>query len=130
MRSSAAAPSGVRRNAGPVVFIECTSQPNSITFPRTALAERAPDFFDAERFPEIVVEVTGIAPDGTPAATLSIRGTTLPLPITATVGRLDPTRVTITARGDIDRTRWDVGGNMLGMMPPATTLVTEAVFTR
>ena len=91
---------------------------------------RAPDFFDAERFPEIVVEVTGIAPDGTPAATLSIRGTTLPLPITATVGRLDPTRVTITARGDIDRTRWDVGGNMLGMMPPATTLVTEAVFTR
>ena len=91
---------------------------------------QAADFFDAEHFPEIVVEVTGIAPDGSLAATLSIRGTTLPLPVTATVGRHDATSVTITARGEIDRTRWGVSGNMLGMMPPATTLVTDAVFTR
>jgi polyisoprenoid-binding protein YceI len=91
---------------------------------------QAADFFDAERFPEIVVEVTGIAPDGDLAATLTIRGATLPLPVTTTVRRLDSDAVTITARGEIDRTRWGVSGNMLGMMPPATTLVTEAVFTR
>ena len=91
---------------------------------------QAADFFDAEGFPEIIVEVTGVAPDGSLAATLSIRGTTLPLPLTTTGGHLDPTGVTITARGEIDRTRWGVSGNMLGMMPPATTLVTEAVFTR
>ena len=39
---------------------------------------QAADFFDAERFPEIVVELTGTAPDGELAATLGIRGTTLP----------------------------------------------------
>lgn len=102
---------------------------------RTGIGKRdhhlqAAEFFDAERFPEIVVEVTGTAPDGTPIATLSIRGTTLPLPLTFTVGRIDADSVAITARGQIDRTRWGVSGNMLGMMPPATTLVTEAVFTR
>lgn len=91
---------------------------------------QAADFFDAERFPEIVVAVTGIAPDGTPTATLTIRGTTLPLALSTAVTRPDPDTVKITARGEIDRTRWGVSGNMLGMMPPATTLVTEAVFAR
>ncbi len=91
---------------------------------------QAADFFDAERFPEIVVDVTGIAPDGSLSATLTIRGTTLPLPLAATVARTDAGAILITARGEIDRTRWGVSGNMLGMMPPATTLVTEAVFTR
>lgn len=90
---------------------------------------RAADFFDAERSPEIVVEVSGLAPDGSLAAALTIRGTTLPVPLTTTVTRLGPD-LSLTARGEIDRTRWGVSGNMLGMMPPATTLVTEAVFTR
>ena len=92
--------------------------------------DQSADFFDAERFPEIVVDVTGIAPDGSLSATLTIRGTTLPLPLAATVARTDAGAIRITARGEIDRTRWGVSGNMLGMMPPATTLVTEAVFTR
>ena len=91
---------------------------------------QAADFFDAERFPEIVVAVTGTAPDGTLTATLSIRGTTLPLPLSTAVTRSDADTLTITARGEIDRTRWAVSGNMLGMMPPTTTLVTEAVFAR
>jgi polyisoprenoid-binding protein YceI len=90
---------------------------------------QAADFFDVERFPEIVVELTGIAPNGDLAATLSIRGTTLPLPVATTVARRSD-GVQITARGEIDRTRWGVSGNMLGMMPPATTLVTEALFAR
>jgi hypothetical protein len=38
--------------------------------------------------------------------------------------------VQIAARGEIDRTRWGVSGNMAGMMPTTTTLVAEAVFAR
>lgn len=91
---------------------------------------QAADFFDAERFPEIVVAVTGTAADGTLTAALSIRGTTLPLPLSTAVTASDADTLTITARGEIDRTRWGVAGNMLGMMPPATTLMTEAVFAR
>lgn len=90
---------------------------------------RARDFFDAEGSPEIVVEVSGLAPDGSLAAALTIRGTTLPLPLTTTVTRRGPD-LSLTARAAIDRTRWGVSGNMLGMMPPATALVAEAVFTR
>ena len=91
---------------------------------------QAADFFDAERFPEIVVAVTGGEPGSDLTATLTIRGTTLPLPLTTTVSRLDSTAVRVSARGEIDRTRWGVSGNMLGMMPPATNLVAEAVFAR
>lgn len=91
---------------------------------------QAADFFDAERFPEIVVDVTGIAPDGSLSATLTIRGTTLPLPLSTTITRPEPGTLAVTARGEIDRKRWGVGPNPLGMMPPATTLATEAVFTR
>lgn len=91
---------------------------------------RAADFFDAERFPDIVVEVTGHAPGGGLEATLTIRGTTRPLPLATTVAPPSDDTVAVTARGEIDRTRWGVSGNMLGMMPPATLLVAEAVFTR
>ena len=38
---------------------------------------RAADFFDAANHPDIVVAISGVAPDGGLAATLSIRGTTL-----------------------------------------------------
>jgi polyisoprenoid-binding protein YceI len=83
------------------------------------------DFFDVERFPEIVIEVTGAG-----AATLTVRGTTLPVPLTTSVTRSDDNTCTVTARGQIDRTRWGVSGNMAGMMPTTTTLVADAVFTK
>jgi len=50
--------------------------------------------------------------------------------LATTVQLLEPGALRIAARGEIDRTRWGVSGNMLGMMPPATTLLAEAVFAR
>ena len=95
---------------------------------------RARDFFDVAAYPDIVVDVTGPAPDGQLAATLSIRGTTLPVPLQATVDRRGGVgaadSVGVSARAEIDRTRWGVSGNMLGMMPPATVLLADAVFVR
>jgi polyisoprenoid-binding protein YceI len=93
---------------------------------------RGADFFDTAQHPDIVVDVTGVAPDGQLAATLSIRGTTLPVPLQATVERhgAGAESVGVTARAEIDRTRWGVSGNMLGMMPPGTVLLADAVFVR
>lgn len=87
---------------------------------------RAADFFDTGGHPEIVVEVSG----ADLGATLSIRGTTLPVALTTTASRQADGTVAVTARGQIDRTRWGVSGNMAGMMPPTTALVAEAVFAK
>ena len=86
---------------------------------------RASDFFDVANHPDIVVEVTGTAED----PTLKIRGTSLVVPLQTEVDRQGDS-VRISARGQIDRTRWGVSGNMLGMMPPQTALLAEAVFVR
>lgn len=95
---------------------------------------RSPDFFDADRFPEIVVEVAGASPTGDHsvelAATLTIRGTTRPLPLTATVTRLGNDTLHIVGRTDVDRTAWGVSGNMAGMMPPTTALVADTLFVK
>lgn len=83
------------------------------------------DFFDAANFPVIAVDVTGPQ-----TATLSIRGTTLPLPLQFTVTHPDPNTLQITARAEIDRTKWGVSGNMAGMMPNTAVLTADAVFVR
>lgn len=84
------------------------------------------DFFDAEAYPEIIVEIS----DAGLAATLTVRATTRPLELRTTAARQDNGTVTVSARGRIDRTAWGVSGNMLGMMPTTTTLQADAVFTR
>lgn len=84
------------------------------------------DFFDAETYPEIVVEISG--PE--PAATLTVRGITRPLGLSSTAARQDDGTVAVSAGGRIDRTTWGVSGNMLGMIPPTTTLEAVAVFAR
>ncbi|MFM9035377.1 MAG: YceI family protein [Mycobacterium sp.] len=91
---------------------------------------RAADFFDAANHPDIVVDVTAAPSAGQLAATLTIRGTTLEAPLRASLERQGANSLQITARGEIDRTRWGVSGNMLGMMPPGTVLAVDAVFVR
>ncbi len=86
---------------------------------------RSPDFFDTDNHPDITVEVTGPQ-----SATLTIRGTTLPLPLHTTIARVDAGTVRVTIRATVDRTEWGVSGNMAGMMPTAATLVAETVFTK
>ena len=95
---------------------------------------RSPDFFEVEKFPEITVMVTGIAPTGEHTveltATLAIRGTTLPLPLSATIKRLGDDTVQITGQAKVDRTKWGVSGNMIGMIPVTTTLLVDTVFVK
>lgn len=95
---------------------------------------RAADFFDAANHPDIVVTISGVALDGGLTATLSIRGTTLPLALQTSVERLSQgagvESIGVNARAEIDRTRYSVGTTMLGMMPPGTVLSADAVFVR
>ena len=91
---------------------------------------RSADFFDAEKFPQITIEVSGLGSDGSLNTTLSVRGTTLPLPLTVTAEPLGDGTLQVTARAEVDRTRWGVSGNMFGMMPTATTLIADAVFAK
>jgi polyisoprenoid-binding protein YceI len=90
---------------------------------------RAADFFDVGNHPDIVVGLTGTA-GGDLSANLTIRGTTLPVELQTTIDRQGDRAVTVSARGQIDRTRWGVSGNMLGMMPPNTELLADSVFVR
>jgi len=88
------------------------------------------DFFDTENFPEITVEVSGVASNGDLNATLRVRGTTLPIPLTATVTPKGDGTVQVTARTTVDRTTWGISGNTMGMIPSTTTLIAEAVFSK
>jgi len=93
---------------------------------------RSRDFFDTDRFPDIVVEVTAVAPNGDHSAALdaglSVRGVTRPLPLQATVTRLGNDTIHVVGRADIDRTAWGVGGNAAGMLPTTTALVADTIF--
>ncbi|TGD87130.1 YceI family protein [Mycolicibacterium sp. CH28] len=94
----------------------------------------SPDFFDAKTHPEISVEVTGLQPTGENTAdlraTLTVRGTTRPLPLPVTVGRLGDGTIELSARTSIDRTALGVSGNMIGMMPATTMLLAQLVFAK
>jgi polyisoprenoid-binding protein YceI len=95
---------------------------------------RSADFFDADNAPKIVIDISGVVPAGEHTAdveaTMAVRGTTLPLPLQATVTRLDNDSLHLVGRTTIDRTRWGVSGNMMGMMPAATELVADTIFVK
>ena len=63
-------------------------------------------------------------------ATMTVRGTTLPLPLQATVTGLGNDTIHIVGRATIDRTRWGVSGNMAGMMPSTAELVADTTFVK
>lgn len=91
------------------------------------------DFFDVDRFTEISIVVTGLTPaTGNNAelrATMTIKGTTEPLPIPATIHILDDGGIRVTTTTKIDRRTWDVTGDLLGMVSTSATLTADAVFT-
>jgi polyisoprenoid-binding protein YceI len=95
---------------------------------------RSADFFDAKNDPDIVVTVNGADPvDGDTVdlrADLTIRGKTVPLPLQAFVTRLDDGAVQVRTTATVERARWDVSGNIAGMVGSTTTASADAVFRR
>jgi polyisoprenoid-binding protein YceI len=95
---------------------------------------RSPDFFEVERFPDISIVLTALQPaTGDSAdlrATLTVKATTKTLPLPATISVVDANTVRISTRTAIDRTQWDVNGNLLGMVGRTTTLTADTVFVK
>ena len=92
------------------------------------------DFFDAERFPQIIVLVTALQPTVGNSAELqtnfTIKGISEPVPLPVTITESDDGSVRILGETQIDRTRFDVDWNKLGVMADTVTVSSEAVFVR
>ncbi len=95
---------------------------------------RSADFFEAAKFPDISVVVTGAeAIDGDTVdlrAQLTVKGTTAPLPLRATVAVLDDGAVRLSAHATIDRKDFGVDGNLVGMVSDKATISGDVVFRR
>jgi polyisoprenoid-binding protein YceI len=95
---------------------------------------RSADFFDADRYPEISVEVTAIEPTAGEAAdlqaTFTIKGVTAPVPLPVQVSALGDGAVRVTAHTEIDRDQFDISWNRLGMVSKTATVSADAYFVR
>jgi polyisoprenoid-binding protein YceI len=95
---------------------------------------RSAEYFDAERFPDISVVVTGAeAINGDIVdlrAQLTVKGTTTPLPLRAKVALEDDGVVRLSAHTTVDRKDFGVDGNLMGMLTDKVTISGDVVFRR
>jgi polyisoprenoid-binding protein YceI len=95
---------------------------------------RSATFLDVEKYPDITVAVTGAEPGPGEAvelrADLTVKGTTAPMPVRANVTVGDDGTVRLTTQTTVNRKKWGVTGNMMGMVGDKTTLSTCLVFRR
>jgi polyisoprenoid-binding protein YceI len=95
---------------------------------------RSPDFFDAERFPEVSVVVTALQPTTGNAAdlraSLTIKGITAELPLPATISVLGDGSVRISTKTKVDRAQFGLDWNRVGMIGKTATASADAVFVR
>jgi polyisoprenoid-binding protein YceI len=92
------------------------------------------DFFDAERFPQISVEVTAVQPTTGNGAelrsTFTIKGVTAPVPLPVAITVLADGSVRVTAKTEIDRGEFGLDWNRAGMIGRTATATVEAYFVR
>ncbi len=95
---------------------------------------RSADFLDVEKFPDISVVVTAAEPSGDDGArlraSLTVKGTTLPIELPATVRVLGDDTIRVSAQTTVDRSDFDVTGNLLGMVTNPAKITGDLVFTR
>jgi polyisoprenoid-binding protein YceI len=106
---------------------------------RTGIGKRdehlwSADFFDVERFPEISVVVTAVEPTTGSAAdlraTFTIKGVTAAVPLPVRVGVLDDGSVRLSAKTEVDRAKFGLDWNRLGVMGKTATVTADAYFVR
>jgi polyisoprenoid-binding protein YceI len=95
---------------------------------------RSAHYFEAERFPDISIVVTGAeAINGDTVdlrAQLTVKGTTAPLPLRAVVAVVDDGAVRLSAQTTVDRKDFGVNGNLMGMLTDKVTISGDVVFRR
>lgn len=92
------------------------------------------DFFDAQRFPTITVLVNELQPGPGKSAELrtdfTIKGVSQPVTLPVTITEQDDGSVQIRGETQLDRTRFNVDWNKMGVMSETVTVSAEAVFVR
>lgn len=94
---------------------------------------RSADFFDVAAYPDITVQVTGLAQSGADArltTVLTVRGVARNIELPVAVQVLDDGALQVSGECSVRRDDFGVSGNLLGMVGPTTTLLGELVFTR
>jgi polyisoprenoid-binding protein YceI len=95
---------------------------------------RSADFFEAAKFPDISVVITGAdAINGDTVdlrAQLTVKATTASLPLRVKVAVLDDGAVRLSTQVTVDRNDFGVDGNMLGMIGDNATISGDVVFRR
>jgi polyisoprenoid-binding protein YceI len=95
---------------------------------------RSADFFEAEKFPDISVVITGAdAINGDTVdlrAQLTVKAATASLQLPAKVEVLDDGAVRLSTQVTVDRKDFGVDGNMLGMIGDKATISGDLVFRR
>jgi polyisoprenoid-binding protein YceI len=96
---------------------------------------RSADFFNAADHPQIVVDLTQAAAQGSDGVattgTLTVAGQAGPLSLTATITEATEQAITLRAEADIDRADFGMGWNRLGMIsgPAHVSVVARYVRT-
>ncbi len=92
------------------------------------------DFFEAEKFPDISVVVTGADAIGGDSlglhGQLTIKGVTKPLELKTKVTPVGDGGMRLTAQATVNRQDFGVDGNMMGMIGDNTTISGDVVFRR
>ncbi|WP_123024165.1 YceI family protein [Mycolicibacterium stellerae] len=92
------------------------------------------DFFEAEKFPDISVLVTGADPIDADTiglrAELTIKGTTKPLELKTKVTPVGDGGMRLTTQATVNRQDFEVDGNMMGMIGDNATISGDVVFRR
>ncbi|GIF50393.1 polyisoprenoid-binding protein YceI [Asanoa ferruginea] len=94
---------------------------------------RGPRFLAAEKHPDIVMTVRSARTSGSTvelAGELMIKGVREPVTLTAEITASTGTTLAAHVTGSVDRHRFGVSGNQLGMIVGPTTVDVDAVFTR
>ena len=95
---------------------------------------RSPSFFSADRFPLIQFDVLSASPAerGTVdvEGRLTIRGVTRAIALSATITAVEQEAVTLTARFPVERARFGMTWNQLGMLRGPATVSAKLHFTR
>jgi polyisoprenoid-binding protein YceI len=95
---------------------------------------RSGDYFEAEKFPDIKVVVTGAETTGGDAvdlrADLTIKDTTRPVTLKTKVTPVGDGGMRLTTQATVNRQDFGVDGNMMGMIGDNATISGDVVFRR
>ena len=94
---------------------------------------RSAKFLDVEKHPSIVMTVQSARTSGTAlelVGEMAIKGVREPVTLTAEITELTGSTLAAHVSGSVDRHRFGVSGNQLGMITGPATIDVDAVFTR